>query len=138
MTTTPQISLVSTYHICAGHRLSRPDWTPEQNQKVYGHCANNHGHQYKLELTLTGNLSADTGMLINGYDVDAIVQPFIKENFDHKFLNDDVVFFKEQQPTAEWIAVWVFRSLKSLFPASVALKKVRIYETPELAAEYAE
>lgn len=132
----PTITLISSFDICAGHRLYREDWSKEKNHQVFGHCANNHGHQYKLELHLEGEISQETGMLINGYDVEAIVQPFLKENFDHKFLNDDVDFFKEHQPTAEWIACWVFHQLKNHFPAHVKLKKVCLYETPNLAAVY--
>ena len=134
--TNHKINLVSSYHICAGHRLSRDDWSSEKNAEVYGHCANNHGHQYRLDLVLEGEISSETGMLINGYDVDAIVQPFLKESFDHKFLNDDVDFFKDHQPTAEWISVWAYHQLKDKFPEHVTLKKVRIGETPELAVEY--
>ena len=132
----PKIKLISSYPVCAGHRLNRLDWTPEKNREVYGHCANNHGHQYRLEIILEGEMSPETGMLINGYDVDAVVKSFLTASFDHKFLNDDVTFFKTHQPTAEWIAVWVFDELKLKFPSHVILKTVRIFETPELAAEY--
>lgn len=132
----PKIKLISSYAVCAGHRLSRSDWTVEKNREVYGHCANNHGHQYRLDLVLEGEMNPETGMLINGYDVDKVVKSFLTASFDHKFLNDDVAFFKSRQPTAEWIAVWAFEELKSEFPPHVTLKTVRIYETPELAAEY--
>lgn len=132
----PQIQLVCSYAVCAGHRLHRADWSPEKNHTVFGHCANNHGHQYRLDLVLCGPIHSDTGLLINGYDVDKIVKPFLAESFDHRFLNDDVEFFKTHQPTAEWIAVWVYEELKDHFPEPVELKKVRVFETPELAAEY--
>lgn len=132
----PQIQLVCSYSICAGHRLSRSDWSPEKNRAVFGHCANNHGHQYRLDLVLNGEINAETGLLINGYDVDKIVKPFLAESFDHRFLNDDVEFFKKHQPTAEWIAVWLYEELKVFFPKHITLKKVRVFETPELAAEY--
>lgn len=134
--TAPRISLICSYPICAGHRLSREDWSKEKNREVFGHCSNNHGHQYRLDLFLSGGISSETGMLINGYDVDAIVKPFLAASFDHKFLNEDVDFFKTHQPSAEWIAVWVFDELKGKFPAHVTLKKVRVFETPELATEY--
>ena len=132
----PTINLLCSYNFCAGHRLFRQDWTPEKNREIFGHCANTHGHQYRIELTVSGQISSETGMLINGYDVDRIVSPFLKENFDHKFLNDDVAFFREQQPTAEWIAVWIYTELKPLFPSHAALTRVRVFETPELAVAY--
>lgn len=133
---TPTVELISSYDICAGHRLFRTDWSTEKNREVFGHCANNHGHQYRVELVLKGSLSPETGMLINGYDVDRIVKPFLTQNLDHRFLNDDVAFFKEHQPTAEWIAVWLYNELKSVFPPHVQLARVRVHETPDLAVQY--
>ena len=111
----PTINLVCSYAICAAHRLYRPDWSKDKNVKVFGKCANIHGHQYTLELNLQGELNHDTGMLINGFDVDTIVKPFLEQSFDHKYLNEDVAFFGDKQPTAEWIAVWVYDQLKSKF-----------------------
>ena len=58
------------------------------------------------------------------------------KNFDHKFLNQDVAFFKDHQPTAEWISVWIFDELKNKFPEFVKLKQVSVYETPELKVSY--
>jgi len=132
----PNINLICSYPICAAHQLYRNDWSDEKNKEVFGKCANIHGHQYNMELHLSGEISSETGMLINGFDVDKIVSPFIQDYFDHKFLNQDVDFFKDNQPTAEWIAVWVYQELKDKFPKHVELKKVRIGETPELAVEY--
>lgn len=132
----PKIHLISSFDICAGHRLYRTDWSADKNREIFGHCANNHGHQYRIDLFLGGEISAETGMLINGYDVGKIVKPFLTENFDHKFLNDDVAFFTDHQPTAEWIAVWLFTELTKLFPPHVQLSKVRLFETPNLAVEY--
>lgn len=136
MTLTPKIDLICCYQIIAGHELKRLDWSPEKNREVFGKCANPHGHDYKIELHLTGQLNPETGMLINGYDVDELVKPFFDQNLDHKFLNTDVSFFKEHQPTAEWIAVWLYDSFKSVFPKHIQLKRVRLYETANLAVDY--
>lgn len=133
---TPIITLTCAYTICAGHRLSRDDWSQDQNKHAFGKCTNSHGHHYRLEVILSGPMSLETGMLINGFDVDAIVKPVVFDVMDHHFLNDDIPFFKTHQPTAEWIAVWAFDALKESFPNGVTLKKIRVYETPDLAAEY--
>lgn len=130
------INLICKYQICAGHRLYNPDWSPEKNNQVYGKCVQNHGHQYQLELILTGEISSETGMLINAFDVEKIIRPFIDQNFDHKFLNDDVPFFKKNPPTAEWIAIWIFEELKNKFSLPVQLKQVKVHETHEVATEY--
>lgn len=130
------INLICSYPICAAHRLARLDWSDEKNNQVFGKCANTHGHQYTMELHLRGEPDVETGMLINGFAVDEIVAPFIRDQFDHKYLNEDVAFFKETLPTAENIAVWVYQELQGQFSSPVRLHKVKIYETPELAVEY--
>lgn len=130
------ISLTSSYDICAAHQLRRSDWNEKKNRAVFGHCADLHGHQYKVEITLVGEINPDTGMLINGYDVDQIFKKKIIEKIDHKYLNKDVSFFKKNLPTAEWIVVWVFGELKKAFPVGIILKQVRVYETPNLYAEF--
>ena len=131
-----KISLSASYDIYAAHRLHRPDWSEKKNRAVYGNCADLHGHQYKIEITLEGEINPDTGMLINGYDVDGIFRKKILKKIDHKYLNKDVPFFKKNPPTAEWIAAWVFGELQSLFPQRCCLTKVRVYETPNLYAEF--
>jgi 6-pyruvoyltetrahydropterin/6-carboxytetrahydropterin synthase len=130
------VNLVCAYSICSGHRLYRDDWSAEKNQTAFGKCTNDHGHQYTIELHLTGPLDEDTGMLINGFAVDEIVKPLIFGQLDHKFLNRDVAFFKAVQPTAEWLAYYIFRELQAAFPTPVQLKSVRVRETAELYAEY--
>lgn len=134
----PAVQLICSYAFCAAHRLHRADWPEERNLKVFGKCANTHGHHYKMELHLEGVLNSDTGMLVNGFDVDQIVKPFVEEYLDHKYLNQDVPFFKDYQPTAEWLAVWIYHGLKNEFPAHVTLCKVKIYETDKLSVEYRE
>lgn len=136
MTSLPKINLVCSYRICTGHRLYREDWSVEQNQKVFGRCYNEHGHEYKIDIILSGQISQETGMLINGYDVDEIVKPVIYGQLDHKFLNKDVTFFKTHQPSAEWISYWIYQQIQDKFPKEVDLKKVRVFETQDLYTEY--
>lgn len=136
MDTETQILLSASYDICAAHRLHRQNWSEKKNRAIYGHCADLHGHQYKVEIVLQGEINIDTGMLINGHDIDKIFKKKIMSQIDHKYLNKDIPFFKKHLPTAEWIAYWVFEELKRACPAGCQLKKVRVYETPNLYAEY--
>lgn len=132
----PWVNLVCRYSVCAGHRLRRDDWSEAKNREVFGKCVGPHGHEYGIEVVLTGPLSSDTGMLINSFTVDETVRGRVVDQLDHRFLNDDVPFFKEHQPTAEWIAVWIYRELSHAFPVGVVLERVRVFETPTLCAEY--
>lgn len=130
------VTLTRTYTLCAAHELYRPQISDQENKALYGDCSQIHGHQYTVEIVLTGEINPQTGMLINAHDVDKIAGQFLKENVDHKFLNKDVSFFKDKPPTAEWIAVWVYQELKEKFPKSVHLTKVIVHETPTMSVEY--
>lgn len=132
-----KITLGCAYDICSAHQLSNPLFSVEKNKEVYGHCTQLHGHQYRIEIRLTGEVAHDTGLLINGYEVDRIVKEKVLLQLDHHFLND-LDFFKTHLPTAEWIAIWIFDQLKNEFPKNCQLALVRVYETPTLYAEYAE
>ncbi|MBF0103750.1 MAG: 6-carboxytetrahydropterin synthase [Deltaproteobacteria bacterium] len=128
--------LICRYPFCAAHRLWRSDWSEETNKKHFGRCTGIHGHDYRIEVHLTGDVSRETGMLINGFAVDEIVGTFISKHLDHKYLNQDIPFFSDHLPTAEMIAFWVYSSLKASFPSHVTLEKIVIFETPDLIVEY--
>jgi 6-pyruvoyltetrahydropterin/6-carboxytetrahydropterin synthase len=90
----------------AAHRLARPDWTDEQNYALYGKCANvhGHGHNYLLEVAVEGDVDPETGMVINFYELQQIVEREVFDKVDHRNLNVDVDFLKDVIPTAENLA----------------------------------
>lgn len=124
-------------HFNAAHRLFRPDWSDAQNEKVFGKCSNPHyhGHNYELIVSVTGEPRKDTGYV---YDL-KVLSDLIKENvlikFDHKNLNLDTEYFKELNPTAENIAVVIWRILRQNIDSELELK-VTLYETERNFVEY--
>lgn len=124
-------------HFNAAHRLFRPDWSDEQNVKIFGKCSNPnyHGHNYELIVSVTGEPLAETGYV---YDM-KVLSDLIKENvlskFDHKNLNLDTEYFKELNPTAENIAVVIWRILRQKIDSELELK-ITLYETERNFVEY--
>jgi 6-pyruvoyltetrahydropterin/6-carboxytetrahydropterin synthase len=90
----------------AAHRLARHDWTDEQNFALYGKCANvnGHGHNYVLEVAVVGDVDPETGMVVNFYDLQSVVEREIFDKVDHRNLNVDVDFLRGLVPTAENLA----------------------------------
>lgn len=131
----PLVELSAGYEICSAHKLFSDQWSEAKNREIYGKCADLHGHQYRLEITLEGTLP-ESGMLVNGFEIDRLVSIHILEKIDHKYLNGDVPFFKDHPPTMEWIAVWVHRELKDVIPQGCRIKRIRVYETPNLFVDY--
>jgi 6-pyruvoyltetrahydropterin/6-carboxytetrahydropterin synthase len=132
-----KVSLTRRYRFAASHRLYQPHFSDAENQRVYGKCSNpyGHGHNYVLEVTLSGPVDADTGMIANLGDLDPFVEREVIEPFDHKYLNQDVPEFSESVPTAENVCREIYRRLKA-FPAA-QLERVRLEETSKNSFEFA-
>jgi len=124
-------------HFNAAHRLHNPAWTAEKNQQVFGKCnnPNYHGHNYELVVSLIGEPNPETGYV---YDL-KVLSDLIKENvlkkFDHKNLNLDTEYFKDINPTAENIAVMIWRILRQKIESNLELK-ITLYETERNFVEY--
>jgi 6-pyruvoyltetrahydropterin/6-carboxytetrahydropterin synthase len=132
-----KISLTRRYHFAASHRLHSPKLSAEENQRLYGKCNNphGHGHNYFVEVTLTGAVDPATGMIANLGELDPFVHHEVIEPFDYKYLNEEVPAFQASVPTTENVAREIYRRLKK-FPAA-RLERVRIEETSKNSFEYA-
>ena len=123
------------FEFSASHRYWRKEWSKEKNEKVFGLCTSphGHGHNYELHVTIYGNVDTDTGMIINLSDLKKYVQ-VVLEKFDHKYLNLDTPYFKEQVPTTENIAIVLFDQIKNELEGKgdFELYKIRLYERTDL------
>jgi len=118
----------------AAHVLCRPDWSAERNREVFGACSTDHGHNYIVELTATGPVDPETGMVVNLKLVDAALRKHFIDHVDHRHLNRDVEFLRGIVPTAENVALAAFAQLEPhLKPAR--LLKVRVVESENNSAE---
>lgn len=118
-------------HFNAAHRLFRPDWSDEQNERVFGKCNNPnfHGHNYELIASVTGEIDPETGYVIDIKELADLIYEEVERPFDHKNLNLDVSDFKDLIPTAEHIAVVIWRKLKHRLKPELSLE-ITLYETP--------
>src|SRR6187402_1289403 len=105
-------------HFNAAHRLYRSDWSFEKNDAVFGKCnnANFHGHNYDLTVSVTGEINAETGYVMDVKILADLIKEYIEDAFDHKNLNLDVPEFDTENggliPTAENIAVVIWNKLR--------------------------
>jgi 6-pyruvoyltetrahydropterin/6-carboxytetrahydropterin synthase len=131
------IELGRRYHFSASHRLHSAHLTGEENCRVFGKCDNpfGHGHNYALEVGVSGKVDPDTGMIANLADLDGFVERAVLQVFDHKSLNEDVSAFQEKVPTTENLCIDIYNRLKSFSHAK--LERVRIEETRNNSFEYA-
>lgn len=120
----------------AAHRLYNRNWSDEKNTEVFGKCSNPnfHGHNYELFVSISGEISEETGYVIDLNILKQIIRAEIIELLDHKNLNLDIEAFREINPTVENIAVFIFRSIKNQLPKEYQLS-VKLYETENNIAE---
>jgi 6-pyruvoyltetrahydropterin/6-carboxytetrahydropterin synthase len=125
------------YGFVASHRLHSSKMDEAENRRVYGKCNNpyGHGHNYVVEVTVTGHVDPATGMIANLTDLDGFVQRRVLEPFDHTYLNKDVAEFRDLVPTTENLCIEIFNRLRS-FPLA-RLVRVRLEETGKNSFEYA-
>lgn len=132
-----RISAFRKAHFNAAHRLHNPKWSDEENRRVFGLCnnPNYHGHNYELEVKVSGDVDPETGYLIDLKVLKDLIREEVEERFDHKNLNLDTEEFKTLNPTAENICYVIWQRLRSRLDERYDLT-VRLYETPRNYVEY--
>jgi len=107
------VSLTKTYRFSAGHRLYIRGLSEEENFKIFDTCSNpnGHGHDYYVQVKVSGEINPETGMIINLQELDNTVNIVINE-LDHKRLDIEVPYFEENQPTGENIAKYMWERIK--------------------------
>lgn len=132
-----RISAFRRAHFNAAHRLYRPDWDDERNAAVFGLCSNEyyHGHNYELEVRVTGEIDPETGFLIDLKHLKDLIKHEVEDYLDHKNLNEQIPEFKSLNPTAENICILIWQRLRAQLDDKYELG-VKLWETPRNYVEY--
>ncbi len=133
----PRCTVVRRLHFNAAHRLHNPARSDQWNRDTFGPCnnPNYHGHNYELELMVEGEISAETGYVVDVSALKQLAEATVIAELDHRNLNLDVAFFRDQLPSAENIAVYIWHQLVDRIPAG-RLRRVRLWETPRNWVDY--
>jgi 6-pyruvoyltetrahydropterin/6-carboxytetrahydropterin synthase len=132
-----RVSVFRKAHFNAAHQLNNPNWDKEKNEAEFGLCNNPyyHGHNYELEVKLTGEVNPETGYLYDLKKLADIIKLQIENRFDHKNLNLQTKEFKNFNPTAEHIAFVIHGILREHIEPEYDIS-VRLWETPRNYVEY--
>jgi 6-pyruvoyltetrahydropterin/6-carboxytetrahydropterin synthase len=123
----------------AGHRLFNPEWSDEENLRIYGNCSNPqwHGHNYVLYVTVKGKLNPETGFVVNLKTLGRIIKEYIIESIDHKNINTQVPFMKGKLASTENLAASVWEVLDPhIRHLGIELHCIKIIETENNYVEY--
>lgn len=133
--TMPPVLLTKRIEFAAAHRYIRPEWDEAKNRAAFGRCYNPpaHGHNYLLEVTVSGEIDPKTGMVVNLFDLKRVLLNVIEE-FDHKNLNVDMPYFQDRIPTSENFAHVLWQKL-AVQQDIGTLHRLRLCEDEDLHAE---
>ncbi len=125
------ITVYRKAHFNAAHRLYRKDWDDDKNKSVFGKCSNPnfHGHNYELEVGISGTIDKETGFLIDIEKLKCIIKEEVEDYLDHKNLNIDIPDFKNLNPTMENIAILIWDRLRNKLESKFKVS-VKLFETP--------
>ena len=121
----------------ASHYYHNPEFTQEENQRIFGKCNNphGHGHNYTLEVTVKGEVDGRSGFVVDLKELKDIMNREVIDALDHRFLNKEVPEFADAIPTTENLAISIWDRLKSKLKLA-ELHRIRVYETPDLFVDY--
>jgi 6-pyruvoyltetrahydropterin/6-carboxytetrahydropterin synthase len=133
-----RVRVTRRVHFSAAHKLGRDDWTQQQNETVFGLCAspNWHGHNYELDVSVEGEVDAQTGFVYDLKDLRELVEREVINDVDHRNLNKDVSWLADLNPTTENLVVAIWQRLVNGLPAQVTLVRLVLWETPRNYVEY--
>ncbi len=132
------VYLTRLEHFNAAHKLFNPAWTREQNDEVFGVCANEnwHGHNFDLFVTIKGETNPDTGFVFDVKKLSLLMKLYVIDPLDHKNLNLDVPFMLNKMCSTENLAIAIWEQLAPHLPENVQLHCVKLYETNRIYVEY--
>jgi 6-pyruvoyltetrahydropterin/6-carboxytetrahydropterin synthase len=121
----------------ASHYYHNPDLSPEENQRLFGKCANlnGHGHNYTLEITVKGEVDSITGFVVDLKQLKEVMEKEVVQAMDHRHLNKEVPEFAKLIPTTENLAIAIWQRLQPKLQVA-KLHRVRVYEAEDLFADF--
>ena len=131
------IYLTRKAEFSSAHYYWNEQLSAEENQRVFGKCANRngHGHNYTLEVTVAGEVDGTSGFVVDLKELKEILEREVVSVYDHRHLNLEVPEFKTAIPTTENIAIAIWKRLEGKIPGA-KLYRVRVYEMEDLFADY--
>ena len=134
------ITLERRYRFSASHLYRRPEWDEAENRARFGKCTNlpGHGHNYRLYVTVRGEVDPVTGFVVDLGLLDALIHEHVIGRLDHEHLNAALPEFGEGRliPSSENLVLWIYRELVDRLPRGSELARLRLEEDEDLAAEW--
>ncbi len=134
----PRCRVTRRVHFNAAHRLHNPGKSDAWNRETFGPCnhPNFHGHNYELDISVTGEVNPDSGYVLDLNVLKRIAEERVLRHLDHRNLNLDVPWFADLIPSSENLAIVIWREIRAALPDGLELS-IRLWETPRNYVDYA-
>ena len=127
--------ITKKYRFCASHKYGNSNWSEEKNYKVFGKDYNTHGHNYILEVSVTGPIDQGSGWLVDLKKLGQVVKKNVVNILDHSQIEKDIGWFKGKQPSSENILLWAWEEIAPRMEQGI-LHRLRLVETHSIYTDY--
>ena len=128
--------ITKQYKFCAAHRYWNNRWTEAENYENFGDDIYLHGHNYNLDITISGEINTDSGFIVNLQKLNNIVQENVISIMDHSQIEKDINWFENRQPSTENMVVFIWERLVGKIPSPAKLHSIKLQETPTISTTY--
>jgi len=127
--------LTKVFHFNAAHQYGHEDWSDEKNWEVFGPDSKIHGHNYTLEVMVTGSIVEETRFIVDLGHVKKIVNKYVIDILDHSLFDKEVDWFKNRQPSSENLVIFIWNQIEPHLKGAT-LHRIRLHETPTIFTDY--
>ena len=128
--------ITKQFKFCAAHRYWNPKWDEDKNYSVFGDDVKVHGHNYVLDITITGPINPDSGFIFDIQELKMIVDRNVIKKIDHSLIQEDIEWFQGKQPSTENLVCFIWESIVGEINKPAKLHKIKLRETPTIFTEY--
>ena len=128
--------LTKQYRFCAAHKYWNDEWTEEKNIEIFRDDVKLHGHNYQLDITVSGPIDKNSGFIINIQDLNSVVNARVIKFIDHSQIEKDIPWFENKQPSTENMVLFIWGQLTEKIPPPAALYSIKLRETSTMYTEY--
>lgn len=128
--------ITKQFKFCAAHKYWNDNWTDEKNKEIFEDDIKIHGHNYELDITISGEPSQESGFIINISELKKIVDEHVINILDHSQIQEDIEWFKDRQPSTENLVIFIWNQISPYIKDEIKLHKIKLRETPTIYTEY--
>ena len=134
----PKVRLTRVVEFCCSLRYWNPELPEAENRRLFGRKAEPHGHNYRLELTVRGEVDPRTGMVVDLKEIQELLEREVMDRFDHRDLNADTPYFEKLLPTPENFVRVLREILVDALPEGVSLERLRLQPDADTWVDWVE